>query len=194
MEGKVKLQPVLIDFPQTVSTNHANAQYYFDRDVACIRRYFERRFKYVSNEPGPFFADALKSADSERRLDIEVEASGFSKKMGKDLERFIEANGGGQTEADAQVDGGEPGDGQSDEGEDDDDDGEAEDEGDEGLVEEIAEDELVEEMHDLSTDDRTAHKPFDSTAFGLEPLDLPQDPDVVTEKLRTKKRATGWAI
>lgn len=186
---------MLIDFPQTVSTNHANAQYYFERDVACIRRYFERRFKYVSDEPGPFFADALKNADSERRLDIEVEASGFSKKMGKDLERFIEANGGAQTEADAQVAGGEHENELSEEAEDD---GEAEDEDDKGLEEdveeEIEEEELADEMHGLSTDDLVSHKPFDPAAFGLEALDLPQDPDVVTGKVRTKKKATGWAI
>ncbi|EME78263.1 uncharacterized protein MYCFIDRAFT_118613, partial [Pseudocercospora fijiensis CIRAD86] len=90
---KVKVIPILIDFPQTVSTNHANAQYYFDRDVACIKRYFARRFKYTSHEPGPFFADSIRGVEPEQRLDIEVEASGFSKKMGKELERFVEATG-----------------------------------------------------------------------------------------------------
>ena len=28
----------LIDFPQMVSTNHANAQELFDRDVECVLR------------------------------------------------------------------------------------------------------------------------------------------------------------
>ncbi|KAF2162530.1 hypothetical protein M409DRAFT_27153 [Zasmidium cellare ATCC 36951] len=191
---KVTLKPVLIDFPQTVSTNHANAQYYFDRDVACIKRYFERRFKYVSDEPGPLFADALKGADLERRLDVEVEASGFSKKMGKDLERFIEATGGDQTEANAQSNEGQVAGGEAEEEEDDDDD-DAAGEDEEELGQELQEgDSLVDELHDLSTDDRTGHKPFDPAAFGLEPLDLPQDPDVATEKVRTKKKASGWAI
>ena len=36
----IVMTPILIDFPQTLSTNHANAGYYFDRDVECIRRYF----------------------------------------------------------------------------------------------------------------------------------------------------------
>lgn len=93
-DGNIKVIPIMIDFPQTVSTNHANAQYYFDRDVACIKRYFERRFKYTVDEPGPFFADAVKGVQPEQRLDVEVEASGFSKKLGKELERFIEATGG----------------------------------------------------------------------------------------------------
>lgn len=182
------MQPILIDFPQTVSTNHANAKYYFDRDVACIKRYFERRFKYVSDEPGPFFADALKDADTERRLDVEVEASGFSKKMGKELERFIEATGGDQEDA---------ADGARNEGEDADEDageGVEEDEAGDAPEQEEYETQLADEMGALSTDDAEAFKPYDPAAFGLEPLDLPQDPDAVTEKVRTKKKATGWAI
>ncbi|KAH7043199.1 RIO1 family-domain-containing protein [Macrophomina phaseolina] len=89
---KVTLKPVLIDFPQMVSIDHPNAEYYFDRDVNCIKRFFERRFHFVSDEPGPFFRDAIKSvgdAAGARRLDIEVEASGFSRKMAKDLEAYM---------------------------------------------------------------------------------------------------------
>ncbi|KAI7152804.1 RIO1-domain-containing protein, partial [Hortaea werneckii] len=37
-DDKIKLTPIVIDFPQTVSTNHMNAKMYFDRDVACIKR------------------------------------------------------------------------------------------------------------------------------------------------------------
>ena len=40
----------LIDFPQMVSTSHINAQYYFDRDVSCIRIFFKRRFDFESDE------------------------------------------------------------------------------------------------------------------------------------------------
>lgn len=151
----VKLTPILIDFPQMISIDHANAEMYFDRDVACIKRFFQRRFHFTSDEPGPFFADAKlrvstpasmlnrnrtatlaarKSADkvqgkrgrkgvvrevqtgkSERekeigspeegecgpcgasekkdingkRLDVEVEASGFSRQMAKELEKYM---------------------------------------------------------------------------------------------------------
>lgn len=86
----VKATPVLIDFPQMVSIDHANAEFYFDRDVVCIKRFFVRRFHFASEEPGPFFADARKRAEqnSHKRLDVEVEASGFSKKMAKELESY----------------------------------------------------------------------------------------------------------
>ncbi|KAI1815156.1 Rio2, N-terminal-domain-containing protein [Poronia punctata] len=87
----VKVTPVVIDFPQMVSMDHANAEYYFDRDVACVKRFFERRFHFITTQPGPFFRDAKKSVgkDGARRLDAAVEASGFSKKALKDLEAAI---------------------------------------------------------------------------------------------------------
>ena len=40
----------LIDFPQMVSTAHLNAEFYFDRDVNCIRTFFKRRFNFESEE------------------------------------------------------------------------------------------------------------------------------------------------
>ncbi|KAI5288047.1 hypothetical protein KEM52_001330 [Ascosphaera acerosa] len=58
-EPPITLEPVLIDFPQMVSVDHPNAEMYFDRDVACIKRYFKRRFGFTSDQPGPFFADAM---------------------------------------------------------------------------------------------------------------------------------------
>jgi len=48
--------PILIDFPQMVSTSHENAEMYFDRDVKCICVFFKRRFGYES-ELFPTFAD-----------------------------------------------------------------------------------------------------------------------------------------
>ena len=136
-----KLTPILIDFPQMLSIDHANAEMYFDRDVACIKRFFQRRFHFTSDEPGPFFADAKlrvstptskpdrnragngeakivqkrqtveggreKESGSQeesehaaarasgekdmygRRLDVEVEASGFSRQMARELEKYM---------------------------------------------------------------------------------------------------------
>ena len=52
----VKDKVTLIDFPQMVSTSHLNAEYYFDRDVQCIRDFFKRRFNYES-ELFPKFSD-----------------------------------------------------------------------------------------------------------------------------------------
>lgn len=51
-------QPVLIDFPQMVSTSHADAQMFFARDVRCIQEFFRRRFAYES-ELSPVFEDVV---------------------------------------------------------------------------------------------------------------------------------------
>lgn len=89
----VKLEPIVIDFPQMVSMEHENAEMYFDRDVACIKRFFLRRFHFTSSEPGPFFKNAKKTVgkDGFKRLDASAEASGFTKRMLKDLEAAIRA-------------------------------------------------------------------------------------------------------
>lgn len=199
------MTPILIDFPQTLSTNHANAEYYFDRDVECIKRYFGRKFKYTSDEPGPFFADAIKTIVPEKRLDVEVEATGFSKKMAKQLEKYVEATGGDADETQT-----------------------AEDEDDfeeEGFHEEEAETaeeaaagetaevfateagsqsqdpqvddpKLAEEIGSLSMqDDQTPKEPEIVPAnLGTMPLELSHDPDVIAKKVKSKKKAAGWAI
>ncbi|GES59868.1 serine/threonine-protein kinase RIO2 [Aspergillus terreus] len=91
----IQLIPVLIDFPQMVSIDHVNAEMYFDRDVNCIKRYFQRKFHFVSDAPGPFFADAKKQllTNPAKRLDVEVEASGFSRKMARELENYMKEVG-----------------------------------------------------------------------------------------------------
>ncbi|XP_034026062.1 serine/threonine-protein kinase RIO2 [Thalassophryne amazonica] len=68
----------MIDFPQMVSTSHPNAEWYFDRDVKCVRDFFAKRYNYES-ELYLTFKDIRRSCS----LDIEVSASGFT----KDLER-----------------------------------------------------------------------------------------------------------
>lgn len=87
----LKLEPVLIDFPQMVSMQHMNAEMYFDRDVNCIKRFFQRRFHFTSTEKGPSFKNAMKllGKDGATRLDATVAASGFTKKMLKDLEAAV---------------------------------------------------------------------------------------------------------
>ncbi|KAL8782667.1 MAG: hypothetical protein Q9213_005206 [Squamulea squamosa] len=89
----ITLHPILIDFPQMLSVSHPNASTYFDRDVNCVKCYFSRRFHFTSDDPGPFFKDVekqMKKTKGARRLDVEVEASGFSKKMAKELEKYME--------------------------------------------------------------------------------------------------------
>lgn len=192
--GKVKAVPVLIDFPQIVSTNHANAQMYFDRDVACVKRYFERRFKYVSDEAGPFFEEAVKGIEYDRRLDVEIEASGFSKKMARDLERFVglDTNVEGKQNDDEDASG-------SQDVKDSDEDVDADDDEnvreDDAAPDDTGEDQALEEdMRRLELEDDYSVKPVQPADFGLMPLDLPQDPDVVAEKIHSKKKAGGWAI
>ncbi|KAF5236979.1 hypothetical protein FANTH_10966 [Fusarium anthophilum] len=94
-EETLSLEPVIIDFPQMISMEHQNAEMYFDRDVNCIKRFFERRFHFVPTEPGPFFKHAKKTVgkDGVKRLDAAVEASGFTKRMLKDLEAAIKEKG-----------------------------------------------------------------------------------------------------
>jgi len=94
-EETVHLVPILIDFPQMVSIDHVNAEMYFDRDVNCIKKYFQRRYGFTSDEPGPFFSDARKRLleNPGKRLDVEVEASGFSKKMARELEAYMKEVG-----------------------------------------------------------------------------------------------------
>ena len=90
-EESIKLTPIVIDFPQMISMEHQNAEMYFDRDVNCIKRFFERRYHFKATQPGPFFKNAKKSMNKHaaKRLDASAEASGFTKKMLKDLEAAI---------------------------------------------------------------------------------------------------------
>ncbi|KAL7340506.1 RIO1 family-domain-containing protein [Rhodotorula toruloides] len=83
-EGSL-LEPVLIDFPQMVSTDHPDAEYYFNRDVECVRIFFARRFKYESSVY-PKFTSVVRDGVREFDLDVEVAASGFKKEDRKVLE------------------------------------------------------------------------------------------------------------
>ncbi|XP_076249408.1 RIO kinase 2 [Calliopsis andreniformis] len=75
-------KPILIDFPQMISTEHADAKMHFERDVNCIRDFFKRRFAYES-ELYPTFQDISR----EDCIDVEIKASGLTKQMEKDLLR-----------------------------------------------------------------------------------------------------------
>ncbi|EWC45359.1 serine kinase rio2 [Drechslerella stenobrocha 248] len=79
-------EPVVIDFPQMVSIDHANAKEYFDRDVQCIKTFFKRKFGFESEEEGPSWGDVKRTG----KLDVEVEASGFSKKQAKELDKYLQ--------------------------------------------------------------------------------------------------------
>ncbi|OAA64028.1 RIO kinase [Cordyceps fumosorosea ARSEF 2679] len=108
-EETITLEPIVIDFPQMVSMEHQNAEMYFDRDVNCIKRFFQRRFHFTSTQPGPFFKDAKKivGKGGKTRLDATVEASGFTKKMLKDLEAAIREKGETRTDQNSEDESGE---------------------------------------------------------------------------------------
>ncbi|KAI0274644.1 RIO1 family-domain-containing protein [Gloeopeniophorella convolvens] len=84
-------EPVVIDFPQMVSTSHENAEWYFNRDVECIRTFFRRRFRYES-AIYPRFKSTVSDGDTEGfRLDVVVEASGFGRREMKALEEYMDS-------------------------------------------------------------------------------------------------------
>ncbi|KAJ4489323.1 atypical/RIO/RIO2 protein kinase [Lentinula edodes] len=84
-------EPVVIDFPQMVSTSHENAEWYFNRDVECIKTFFRRRFKYES-ALYPKFRRTLANEEGgeDFQLDVVVAASGFSRKDMKILEEYMD--------------------------------------------------------------------------------------------------------
>uniref|UniRef100_A0A915PPV3 Serine/threonine-protein kinase RIO2 n=1 Tax=Setaria digitata TaxID=48799 RepID=A0A915PPV3_9BILA len=78
-------EPILIDLPQMVSLDHPNAQFFFERDVNCVRSFFKRRFNYESELYPKFEALTRKY-----NLDVEVNASGFTPRMSKAYDKAME--------------------------------------------------------------------------------------------------------
>jgi len=74
----------VIDFPQMVSIDHLNAEMYFDRDVNCIRTFFEKRFGYTAKSWPSLTNDIIRT----HTLDKQVAASGFTKELEKELDRL----------------------------------------------------------------------------------------------------------
>ena len=70
-----KEELTVIDFPQMVSTSHKNAAYYFNRDVECLRLFFERRYGFQASSV-PTLADCTTRI---MELDKLAAASGFTK-------------------------------------------------------------------------------------------------------------------
>lgn len=115
--------PIIIDFPQMVSTSHENAEWYFNRDVECIRTFFKRRFQYESALYPKFrktISEGKIDGKEDFRLDVVVAASGFGKKEMQILEEYMEAAQGEEesVDDDSEV---ENDDSEDDDGEEDDD-------------------------------------------------------------------------
>eukprot|EP01126_Amoeba_proteus_P022959 TRINITY_DN230_c0_g1_i1.p1 TRINITY_DN230_c0_g1~~TRINITY_DN230_c0_g1_i1.p1 ORF type:complete len:338 (+),score=79.32 TRINITY_DN230_c0_g1_i1:924-1937(+) len=99
----------MIDFPQMVSTDHCNAEEYFDRDIRCIVTYFKKRYGYSSDYVPRLHVDTKREVD----LDKEVEASGFTRELHETFEKLYqekqdeeedENSAEGQDEENAQTD------------------------------------------------------------------------------------------
>nr|SVE84192.1 EOG090X04DJ [Daphnia pulex] len=88
-------KPILIDFPQMVSTSHVEAEQFFDRDVKCLRDFFKRRFNF-EGEAYPAFSDVVREAN----IDVEVAASGYVKELEEELEEDYEEESDNQVEED----------------------------------------------------------------------------------------------
>ncbi|CDO76638.1 hypothetical protein BN946_scf184868.g52 [Trametes cinnabarina] len=168
-------KPVVIDFPQMVSTSHKNAEWYFNRDVECIRRFFKRRFRYESSIYPRFRAiNNEKSGDGseEWHLDLVVAASGYNQGEQKVLEEYMDSYLQEQTRAGSDEESEGSGDDEGDEEEDEefeeassDEDGEQDEVvSNEGEEEEGGEDAGV--QHD---DDEAAHQSREPTHESEEP-------------------------
>lgn len=97
--GQSKPVVTLIDFPQMISTKHPNAQELYERDLQCLRRFFET--KLHCHIPDDTASDVqweivarIDNHSTMDRLDSELRASGFSdNSMNHDLELYYFSSG-----------------------------------------------------------------------------------------------------
>ncbi|GAX21077.1 RIO kinase 2 [Fistulifera solaris] len=91
--GEPKPVVTLIDFPQMISIKHPNAQELYERDLACLRKFFEVKLHCQIPEDEEEHVSwtsimALQPESVQTRLDSELKASGFSDAMGRGLELY----------------------------------------------------------------------------------------------------------
>ncbi|DBA00759.1 TPA: hypothetical protein N0F65_001230 [Lagenidium giganteum] len=105
----------MIDFPQMISTSHPNATELFNRDVNGLVKFFSRlQGGAYTPDSVPRLQDII--ADSDNRLDVDVEASGFSNEFGEavnDLSIFS-AHRAGSDESEDEEDSDAEGEGEDD--------------------------------------------------------------------------------
>lgn len=86
---------IMIDFPQMVSTDHRNAAELFDRDIANLANFFQRRFRISTLLYPKLETDIERNGD----LDRQAFASGFfSKRQQMELEKMLEEGEGASAE------------------------------------------------------------------------------------------------
>jgi len=82
--GEPKPIVTLIDFPQMISTQHPNAKDYYERDIACLRRFFEKKMQCqipdddAATQKAAWEHVAAASLQVEERLDENLRASGYT--------------------------------------------------------------------------------------------------------------------
>nr|CAG4636928.1 EOG090X04DJ [Ceriodaphnia reticulata]SVE72871.1 EOG090X04DJ [Ceriodaphnia reticulata] len=92
-------KPILIDFPQMISTSHCEAEEYFNRDVKCLKDFFKRRFNF-EGEAYPVFSDVVREAN----IDVEVSASGYIKELHEDYEQLSDGESESNQGLDTSID------------------------------------------------------------------------------------------
>ncbi|GJJ08789.1 hypothetical protein Clacol_003008 [Clathrus columnatus] len=161
-------EPVVIDFPQMVSTSHENAEWYFNRDVECIRTFFRRRFRYESILYPRFrtiISERNEKNSQEFQLDVVVAASGFAKKDMDTLEQYMKELDLDENENSNEVEEEEEEEEEEESGEDDDDDeikktklSEGEEDGQKKTPDDSAEEEESEEETSENSEDQVERK------------------------------------
>lgn len=176
-EDGVQVEPILIDFPQMVSIDHPNADYYFERDVDCVRRFFRKRFRFESDEYPKFDEVVATMPKDKPRLDELTKASGYGNVTDDVLSQHIES---------MRIHGGEIAEGENDDDEDDDDE---DDDDDENEKEDDDDEEEDEEENDEDNDDalETASRaPHTSSRPKLDSSDIATR--VAASQVRTSRR------
>jgi RIO kinase 2 len=97
----------LIDFPQMISIDHPDANFFFNRDVECIQKYFGKKCELVFPEKPTLSTDVERKGDIDKEVKESVwmrEAVGEDGIQGLDL---VEANmdNEGEGEGDQEVEG-----------------------------------------------------------------------------------------
>ena len=85
MLNRETADPIIIDFPQMVSTCHQDAAEYFNRDVKCLQDFFRRRFGFESTEPPPMLFGPDGDVKRVDAIDAEIRASGITRNDEKEL-------------------------------------------------------------------------------------------------------------
>ena len=64
----------VIDFPQMISVEHEDAKEYFERDIACVKAFFKRKFNLTFEDE---ISGKLEDVVREGTLDVEMKAFGY---------------------------------------------------------------------------------------------------------------------